>query len=261
MNSENCVEPLETEAPEARIGNITDVDGLLGNPFEPEMAYVHELLLHGNEERYVRLTDTLIGKRVYPNGKSYDDNHNCTVIDFKLKEGRPYVTVKDYINDEEEELDDNLFHSFWTLYPPPEICNLYDKYQSRKISEGVWESVADPALIDETNRLVSEFAANEPVDYHPGTHNIVRDLVHPSMYPLLLPEGTDTTKRNFWGRHHEESKFQWLPTEFTVDASGVASIASPINNLDVDKYPALKSNLEHIFTALLPGFEKVIFVI
>ena len=229
--------------------------------FEPDKAYVKELLDYGCEEGFVQLSKALVGKRVYPKHFSYEDNHNCEVIKFKTKDGEPFVIIKDYINDEEEEAGDDEFNDLWTLYPPPEICNLYDKYQSRKISEGVWESVADPALIDETNRLVSEFAANEPVDYHPGTHNIVRDLVHPSMYPLLLPEGTDTTKRNFWGRHHEESKFQWLPTEFTVDASGVASIASPINNLDVDKYPALKSNLEHIFTALLPGFEKVIFVI
>jgi len=112
------------------------------------------------------------------------------------------------------------------------------------------------------------------------------------MYPLLLPAGTtyastykggkwvgpsikeewakglaasffggkykkSSNIRNFWGREHEDSSFQWLPTEFHVDMNGKATITSEINNLDMVKYPELKSQLELTFSALVPGFEKV----
>jgi hypothetical protein len=68
----------------------------------------------------------------------------------------------------------------------------------------------------------------------------------------------DSSTKNFWNRQCEDSRFQWLPTEVAIDKSNVlAKFVSPINNLDTDKYPKVKLALEQVFTALLPGFERV----
>ena len=42
-----------------------------------------------------------------------------------------------------------------------------------------------------------------------------------------------------------------------IDGEGNAKFASPINNLDTDKYPELQRALEKVFSVMVPGFEKV----
>ena len=162
--------------------------------------------------------------------------------------------AKMIIHEDDEDFD------FYDQETPIEALHLVPKFESQRATEGIWESKANDELISDMNRCVDDLADNEPIDIHPGTKNVVRDLVHPSMYPLLISEGddgNDTSKRNFWDRKHEKSGFQWLPTEFHVDKNGKAIITSHINNLDMVKYPELKSILETTFTSLLPGFEKV----
>jgi hypothetical protein len=160
---------------------------------------------------------------------------------------------KDTVQVDEDELADN-----YLIPPAPHAIHRWERYQNKRIGEGVWMSTADSTMQATLNRLTDEFAAAEPVDYHPGTNQVVRDLVHPSLYPLILdPEAVDTTTRNYWNRPYEKSRFQWLPTEVSIDRHGKATFTSPINNLDTDKYPALKNVLQDVFTALVPGMEKV----
>jgi hypothetical protein len=147
----------------------------------------------------------------------------------------------------------------WETAPPPDALNRWDRFQSKRIGEGVWMSTADPALQANINGLVDAFAAAETPDYHPGTNGIVRDLVHPSLYPLIIdPNTIDVMRRSRWRRQHERSRFQWLPTEIAIDANGSATFTSEINNLDSAKYPELKLALEQVFSSLVPGFEKVL---
>jgi hypothetical protein len=142
--------------------------------------------------------------------------------------------------------------------PPDRSINRWDRFQSKRVAVGVWMSTADPGLQANINRLVDAFAAAEPPDYHPGTGGIVRDLVHPSLYPLIIdPNSVDTWKMNRWCRQYERSRFQWLPAEVAIDANGSAKFTSEINNLDMVKYAELTTVLEQTFSALLPGFEKV----
>jgi hypothetical protein len=159
---------------------------------------------------------------------------------------------------ETEKIDGEELCSEWLTLPPAHVLNRWDRYQSKRIAEGVWMATADPALQMNVNRCVDAFAAAETPDYHPGTNGIVRDLVHPSLYPLIQDPATiDTKKRNRWYRPYERSRFQWLPTEVTIATNGSATFTSEINNLDAVKYPELKETLEQIFAALVPGFEKV----
>ena len=105
---------------------------------------------------------------------------------------------------------------------------------------------------------MNDFGSKEPVDYHPGTHNVVRDLVHPSLYPLIIDaKKVNTQLTNRWGRNYESSRFQWLPSEVDIDGNGRAKFVSSINNLDHTKYPELQGALENVLTALIPGMEKV----
>jgi hypothetical protein len=129
--------------------------------------------------------------------------------------------------------------------PPDRSINRWDRFQSKRVAEGVWMSTADPGLQANINRLVDAFAAAEPPDYHPGTGGIVRDLVHPSLYPLIIdPNSVDTWKMNRWCRQYERSRFQWLPAEVAIDANGSAKFTSEINNLDMVKYADIPATLK-----------------
>lgn len=164
---------------------------------------------------------------------------------------------EDTIEVDEDELADN----YYTL-PAPHVINRWDRYQNKRIGEGVWMSTAETSMQTKLNKLIDEMAVTEQIDYHPGTHQVVRDLVHPSLYPLILdPEAMDTNMHNFWNRPYEKSRFQWLPTEVAIDSAGKATFTSPINNLNTDRYISLKMILQDVFTALVPGMEKVYFCI
>lgn len=155
----------------------------------------------------------------------------------------------------------NFVDSFRTTMPRSASI-LWDQYQQQQITEGVWISNAQSNLLNHLNQLIDLFAQNEPIDYHPGTKNIVRDLVHPSLYPLLLTktseDETNSSQKNFWNRPYESSRFQWLPAEFEIDSlTRKVSIVSEINNLDRSKYSEIYNTLESVFEELLPGFEEI----
>ena len=204
--------------------------------------------------------DRNVGKIVFNRDDDEEMEELYKVVSCKKVEGDDIYTLKPLTDRGEDTLevnDDELCDSWMTL-PPPHVRNRWERFQNRRIGEGVFMAVAEKTLQDTINVQIDELAANEPVDYHPGSGEVVRDLVHPSLYPLILDAASiDTTKHNFWNRPHEQSRFQWLPTEVAIDAAGKAKFVSPINNLDTEKYPALTNSLEEVFTALVPGFEKV----
>jgi hypothetical protein len=146
----------------------------------------------------------------------------------------------------------------WCFGAPDYSIHRWERFQTKPVAEGVWMSTADPAMLDSINRIVDALAAAEPPDYHPGTNGIVRDLVHPSLYPLIVdPKSINKHNTDRWSRSYEQSRFQWLPAEVEIDGDGMAKFVSAINNLDTVKYPELKDALEQVFSAVVPGFEKV----
>ncbi|KAI8346693.1 hypothetical protein B0O80DRAFT_467497 [Mortierella sp. GBAus27b] len=115
-------------------------------------------------------------------------------------------------------------------------------------------------------------------DWHPGSNNQVLDLVHPSLFPFIagrtkvtdepatpplecMGQGKEMDKapssRNLGPRYYSE-KFQWLPTDFEVDADGKVKIQSYINNLHPEKHKDMYPVLEEIFEKFLPLFEDVL---
>ena len=148
----------------------------------------------------------------------------------------------------------------------------------RLLPDGVaWSDNAVSAeLRRKLNYQFSRMLKQEPADYHPGSDKQVRDLVHPSLYPyvkglsktepkklaglpvkLTDPDTYYGDELDFWKRPYEESKFQWLPTPFSVNKKGAVSIEGYINNLDQQKYPGFYKCLEDLFATALPLFESV----
>ena len=124
---------------------------------------------------------------------------------------------------------------------------LFQNHQSKLVREGVSFETHPQETVDELNRLVEDLKEKSVQDYHPGTDEIVRDLVHPSLYPFVegisQTTGTDDVtpavqglRKDMWGRPYETSKYQWLPSEVSVAADGTCKFQTYINNLDREKH-------------------------
>ncbi|XP_057315743.1 uncharacterized protein LOC130656823 isoform X2 [Hydractinia symbiolongicarpus] len=123
------------------------------------------------------------------------------------------------------------------------------------------------ALRDGLRKQIDNLAKNTPIDFHPNSKDIVRDLVHPALYTYVKgvskltsktpKEVSSEEKFDFWGRPYEDSKYQWLPTPFSISDDGKCSIAEYINNLNREKFSGLYTELESLFNIFLPYFEEV----
>jgi len=158
----------------------------------------------------------------------------------------------------------------------------YDKLRNGSIEvadvDGVWKAPAlfSPNIHSNFTRLVARLSdvPDAEKDWHPGSNNTVLDLVHPSLYlfvsgktrtisfdpengrtclPATLPEAQPWNSTEF-----TSTKYQWIPTPVTIDASGKATFASYINNLHPEHHRELYSTLAEMFSQVLPVFESVL---
>jgi len=97
---------------------------------------------------------------------------------------------------------------------------------------------------------IDKFALSKKVDYHPWSNNLVKDIVHPSLYCYV--KGVTEPKIN------NNIIFSWLPAECKVSKKS-ASFTSYINNIPKNNDT---KNLYHIIEKLLysfiPNFQKVV---
>ncbi len=184
------------------------------------------------------------------------------IIDFFKRTARIY---KNYENDmiqieklNDEEIDKKMekFHKdnipiFEGKINESQNDTVLDFYNS-----GIQVNTLDKELRKETLQNINIYANNINVDYHPGSEDKVRDIVHPSMYPYIQNYIEDNEKTDFWGRPYENSKYQWLPSEFKIDKNGKCKIDTYINNLPITELKLYK-NIENIFEQVLPYFENM----
>ncbi|KAF7908155.1 uncharacterized protein EAF01_003910 [Botrytis porri] len=127
------------------------------------------------------------------------------------------------------------------------------------------------------------------LDWHPNSSDMVQDLVHPSMYPLIygrsrvmkdevvgvndaiekwagkgeiIPLGgasyeqTSATKGyQSWGagqKHYWSNKYQWLPANLAFQENGTVKFTSYINNIHPTKYPEIYRTIEKLVETTLP---------
>lgn len=151
-----------------------------------------------------------------------------------------------------------------------EIIDFKNELSKEIATENIaWTNkVFEKELLLKFNNALDQFCNNEIPDFHPGSNNVVRNIIHPSLYCYI--EGIsqsnsadarsnikNTASKDFWGRKYESSIYQWLPAEFEVSKNGTASINSYINNLNSDKYPEIQESIREAFENIFPMFEKV----
>eukprot|EP00039_Didymoeca_costata_P005367 m.80965 g.80965 ORF g.80965 m.80965 type:complete len:842 (-) comp12786_c0_seq2:90-2615(-) len=133
------------------------------------------------------------------------------------------------------------------------------------------------------------------VDWHPGSNELVRDLVHPSLYCYVStkcsnpPDEFNPTEKSKNSRFMMEvvkrkcnapteksmeflnqfslnpkfsedptPLFQWLPSDFQIDANGKVAVKSHINSLPKSKHKEMYRVLEKMVEHLVPMLERVL---
>lgn len=151
----------------------------------------------------------------------------------------------------------------------PFYDEVWNKYMNALIKEGVcyMKKKVPQTLQTNLRKNLDELASKTAVDYHPNSNDIVRDLVHPALYPFIKGVSnikkdnkkppTEQEPKDFWGRKYENSKFQWLPAPFKITEDGTCLIQEYINNLDRSIFPELYADLQSLFEIFLPYFEEV----
>lgn len=152
---------------------------------------------------------------------------------------------------------------------------------------GIIQGNINEKISSELLDLINKYCDKQKPDYHPKSNNRIRDIVHPSLYPYMdervtptkypdiipvekdnakyIPdnivsdndnEELDENKKDYWNRPYEQSKYQWLPSEFGIDANGKCKINSYINNLPVTEKD-MYAKIEQLFDFVLPEFERI----
>ena len=146
-------------------------------------------------------------------------------------------------------------------------CDYRIAYSDGAVNETLKKSFSIGA-----QKLVESFGSD--IDYHPGSHNQVIDLVHPSLYivqydktPVLKNGQLEIVK---YGEQIEHAKsgvdqssgvskrFQWIPALMTKNSNGKFEFGSYINNLHPIKYKSLYDSISDIFNAAVPGLNCVL---
>ncbi|KAH7402048.1 hypothetical protein DE146DRAFT_452216 [Phaeosphaeria sp. MPI-PUGE-AT-0046c] len=123
-------------------------------------------------------------------------------------------------------------------------------------------------------------------DWHPNSNNMVQDLVHPSMYPLVYgrtrafkaecvgvddairlwagkgkvipvePKVVEERRYNWDALDHYSNDYQWLPANAAFQADGSVKFTSYINNLHPTKYPEIYRTIEKLVETALPLWDQ-----
>ena len=108
-------------------------------------------------------------------------------------------------------------------------------------------------------------------DWHPGSDGFVLNLVHPALYPIVYGRtmgkvsGLDTATilrfSEIKGANPKfvSRRFQFLPSDFSVDVDGKVTLISPyINNIHPTRHKELYSIIPEILQRAIPMFERVL---
>ncbi|KAH8891423.1 hypothetical protein GQ53DRAFT_746540 [Thozetella sp. PMI_491] len=123
-------------------------------------------------------------------------------------------------------------------------------------------------------------------DWHPGSNDMVQDLVHPSMYPLIygisrvlrqervgIADAIDSwsgkgdvipspdldgalATNMIVSSENWSSNFQWLPTNVAFQSDGTPKLTSYVNNLHPIKHAEVYGALERLIAIALPAWDQ-----
>lgn len=162
----------------------------------------------------------------------------------------------------------------------------FHKLQSTVLSKGQYRIGPDDRIIYSDNAIDAQLAkllaeqvikleSEKPKDYHPGSENLVVDVVHPSLYHLeygrtMIVEDGKLVSAEFdqdkigkfkievapWGI---SKRFQWLPAlmEWNKETREFC-FASYINNIHPIEHSALYDSIGSVFTTFFPDSTSVL---
>lgn len=148
--------------------------------------------------------------------------------------------------------------------------------------DGTWidEQLIDGATLDRFKKLVVDGLEKVPAeqkDYHPGSDELVLDLVHPSLFCYVedrsilinqetiddefLPKTGETPVKKVCINYNEvmkpSGKYRWLPAEVSIKDDKV-SFDTYINNLHPHEHKDLYVVLGEIFWKFIPLFNRTL---
>jgi predicted DNA-binding WGR domain protein len=172
-------------------------------------------------------------------------------------------TIGDKQNKIIENMEDKSYEEYMKKYYDKHFVQfnkVINKYQTKKIGSFIQSGIIVKHIPTKMAKSILEqvnlFANSIDIDYHPNSDKKVRDIIHPSIYPLIIKTTHSNKKTDYWNRPYEDSDFQWLPSEFDIDIEGKCKIKSYINNLSLDHIDLYKK-IEKIFEFVLPQLEDV----
>ncbi|TVY78455.1 hypothetical protein LSUE1_G006514 [Lachnellula suecica] len=157
------------------------------------------------------------------------------------------------------------------------------------------DKLVSPNLQSELRKAFDELKADQKVspDWHPNSSDMVQDLLHPSMYPLVygrskvLQEevvGVNDAIDKWAGKGEVIEKdiyqpsqndrfrygvgsgkvppnfwsdtYQWLPSNVAFQNDGTVKFTSYINNLHPNKYSQIYHTIEKLVSAALPAWDQ-----
>lgn len=105
--------------------------------------------------------------------------------------------------------------------------------------------------------IINRMRETLPVDWHPGSDEMVRDIIHPSLYCLVkgrskLSDGTTTEDVD-----DERERYLWLPSEFSVVDDKV-ELKSYINNFPEEFVGDIVPYVGELLSSFLPSLREII---
>ncbi len=201
------------------------------------------------------------GTQLSPHDCSWEDKHMCDSCLKKAKEEIRLDPAKYGL--EADEIDGYLADDDWPYY-----FNEYGEYcqhprckcvgPDSKLSDYVeYQPVGllSVELIQKLKTGINKMRAENPVDWHPGSYQQVRDIVHPSLYCYVRGKSKLADGHADKIKHDENVRYQWLPAEIEISPSGQVKFGSYINSLT---HPEMVPLLAQTLTSFLPSFERVL---
>ncbi|KAF2450829.1 hypothetical protein P171DRAFT_378205, partial [Karstenula rhodostoma CBS 690.94] len=154
-------------------------------------------------------------------------------------------------------------------------------------SDNLVTSALHHELREAFSKLIVE--QSQAPDWHPKSNDMVLDLVHPSMYPLIygrsrvlreevvgiedavqrwsgkgevIPKDTTQDKNRFSGvggdipAEYWNDTYQWLPANVSFQGDGTVKFTSYINNLHPQRYAGMYRTIEKLIEAALPLWDQ-----
>lgn len=128
--------------------------------------------------------------------------------------------------------------------------------------QGTWvaSDLIDETTLSRLKQLVEPLDKAPEKDFHPGSDELVVDLVHPSLYCYVEDKSilinAHTIGKQFMPSGKTPGEYRWLPSEVSCDESGTISIDSYINNLHPIQHKNLYLVLGEILQKFIPMFNR-----